>query len=594
MKSKNLLALLGLSALLIISLLYRLTPVLTVSSTGLMSDDATLMIMARQFYEGNFYAIIHPFWMPLFPLSATLLFRIVHDWEFAGVLTSAMSGVLLLIPIYFIGKSFGGRLTGLLAGFFLIFFFPVVQASRTVFTESLQVFLFWMGVYFYFKALDNSKIAVALLSGVFFGLSFLTRSEGLFSIVGLVLFLSFVIIHETVRHFKISDNFFKTILFVLSLGYIFVKHPYLGPTAFFELTIFILFSFFLLIFLTEKVSIKNKEKKIDLFSLSKVTAIAIFGILIFYLLYNGMLILKYKKPLFSAKASAFLSPGGYFSLNSSGTSTWGQDVVAVETFNPNSEFTTKTIYESAFFKNNNAVTGALNNMFFLLGRFLYFNPKENIFLFFIGLYLLFFKSKQHLKVKFLFLMFMPMIFLISIISIDTSERYLYFAAPIVPVVIAFAITYFLNFLKQTKIKIVFLLLSIFLVTYFNWSHLSSRGQSFSLNLDLTEYKIFFTGEKAKAFKEDTKIVNMLKNKRVMGRHEGFAFYSRSLFVYSPTVKTLDELVNYAKRWHAAYIIASQGDIDNNLDFLYSNPRDYPGLKLDLTLDSDTYLYKVLY
>ena len=115
-----------------------------------------------------------------------------------------------------------------------------------------------------------------------------------------------------------------------------------------------------------------------------------------------------------------------------------------------------------------------------------------------------------------------------------------------------------------------------------------------MNTNFSDYKSFFTGETARAYKEDSKMVNLLKNRRVMGRHEGFAFNNRSFFIYSPTINTLEGLVNYARIWKVSYIVANRNDLDNSLGFLYLNPKDYPGLKLDLSLDSETYLYRVVY
>lgn len=587
--NKNILALLILLGLIALAFIYRLNPVLRASYDGLMSDDAMYMSMARSFYEGNLNAIIHPFWMPLYPLVSAFFFRFVQNWTFASELTSAVSGIMLLVPIYFVGKYYVGRIVGLLSAFLLIFLFPLVYASHESYAESLEVFLFWMGTLFYLKALDTKKIIFAFLSGIFWGLTFLTRTEGLFVIVGLLAFNLLLTGLTIKKKFKISNVYLKIILFVLFFGYLMTKYPYLGVPGFIGVIIFLLFFFFFLLLKN------NYQIKVNLLNLSKVTLFTLIGFFIFYFLYNGALVAKYKKPLFLAKASTFLNPAGYSSLNKSGTSTWGQDLVFPETFNPNSEFIIKNFYETQLFKNQNIITGALENTFFLIGRLFYFTSKESLILFFIGIYWLIFKFRDYSKKMFLFLMLAPMIFFISIISIDTSERYLYFASPIIPLGIAFAVNYLSSFFKSLKVKILSLVILIFFASYSISSHSALRGESISFNINLPEYISLFTGEKARAYKEDTEIMSLLKDKRVMGRHENLGFNYRSSFIYSPTIKTFDEFISYARLWHVNYIAAGPNDINRSVSFLYEEPKDYPGLKLtSFLLDPDTYIYEVIY
>lgn len=576
-------------SLIIVAFLYRLTPVLAVAGS-LMSDDAMYMSMARSFYEGNLNAIIHPFWMPFYPFVSAVFFRFVQNWSFASILTSAVSGAALVIPVYFTGKYFAGRMVGLLTAILLIPFFPLVYASYTPYAESLQVFLFWAGIAFYLKAIDSNKAVFALLSGFFWGLTFLTRSEGLFTVVGLLIF-NFLILGLLIRkRIRAFDSFLKAFLLFISFLYLIINYPYLGINGFLSIVIFVLFSLFLILLLFST----NFETRTNIYNLLKSTFLSILVILIFYFLYNGALIVKYQKPLFSAKASAFLNPGGYYTLNKEGTSTWGQDVVLPETFNPDSEFVKSTFMQARIFNKQNIVPGVLENTFFLLGRFLYFNSKASLVLFFIGIYWLIFKTKDYSRKIFLFSMTLPSIFLLSIISIDTSERYLYFASPIISLSIALGVNYLSSFFKSKKLRISVFLILAFLAYYFTLSHLSSRGKSLSFSFEFSEYVSLFTGEKARFYNQDNTMIDLLKDKRIMGRHEGLGFNNRALFIYSPTVVNIDQFLNYAKRWKVDYVVAGATDIDNRLNFLYTSPKDYPGLKLNSELETNSYLYKIIY
>ena len=76
--------------------------------------------IARDFSSGFFQKALSHNQQPLYPLIVALVSRWVPDFELAGKLVSSFFGILLVLPIYFLGKRIAGEKTALISSFFLI------------------------------------------------------------------------------------------------------------------------------------------------------------------------------------------------------------------------------------------------------------------------------------------------------------------------------------------------------------------------------------------------------------------------------------------------------------------------------------------
>lgn len=576
---------LSLITLLFVALIIRLSAVMQSGSNSVgASDDALFLGMARQFNEGDMLSIFHPYWMPFFPFISSILYNFVGSWSYAAGTTSAISGALLLVPIYFIGKSYANRTVGLLAAFLSVFSYPLLAISHSTYTESLYVFLFWIGIFLWIKTLDTNKSIYAFLTGAVWGLTFLTRSEGIAAIIWLLVCNSFLIVK---KYLKIPSFYLKIIPFILASFYLIIF-------GFYVFTIILLIAFFLIYFLFFQLYLlinNNYEIKINLFI---TTFFVLIGFSIFYFLYNGMLIVKYKKPLFSAKATALLNypPGGHRVFNKSHTSTWGQDIVVPETFNPNSEFLSNS--KEIFFKKQQLITNSeIENVLPAIKIILNFISYPNLIFFFIGIFWLIFKNRDYQK-TFLFLL-LPAImvfFVIMASNAGVNDRYTYFTTPFLLLSISFGINHLSTFFKSAKVRIFILLIIITFISKSNLDHLYFKGQSIVINQNIIEYKTFFSRGNVWDSNKNNKETNLLWNKRIMAIREINGFENKGQFIFSPYTTNLEELVNYARRWRVDYIIASPTEI-YNFSFLYKNPKNYPGLKLAFS-EPDKTIYKVIY
>lgn len=305
-----------------------------------------------------------------------------------------------------------------------------------------------------------------------------------------------------------------------------------------------------------------------------------------------MLIVKYKKPLFSAKAVALLNYPSHHAYNKSHTSTWGQDIATPETFNPNSEFI-GNFYETLFSRQQSIINSAVGNTFIVIPIILSFIPELSLIFFLIGMFWLVFKNKNYPKTLILLLLPVIMVFFTTMFSpVGASDRYTYFTAPLILLGIAFGANYLSTFFKPSKVKIFIMLLMIIFISRANLIYFYSKGEQIVFNTSLTTYSNFFFGEKISPY-DNTKEAKLLRNKTVMAGVEINGFNNKGRFIYDPPAESLDELVKYARRWRVDYIVAGPSEITGIFSFLYKEPKDYPGLKLAFS-KLDKVIYKVIY
>lgn len=551
--------------LILVAFFLRMLLLFSRSYYDLYSDDAIYMNMARSIWEGNIWKAIHPIWMPFFPLVSAFFYSFIHDWNLAGRIVSVVFGSLLIVPVYFIGRLLKNRFVGIVASSFIVFFYPLLFSSLQSLAEPLQIFLFWMGFLFYLKAFHTNKKVYAFITGIFWGLTALTRSEGSLVFLSFLIFSFLLIVSQ---HKRIARHKNSIMLLFILLGLIFAYFSF----GIFLLACFIVFLFFYL----------SECKKINFQTSLKIIIPIIIGFLIFYLPYPLALNLKYKESVFLAKATAFFTYRGYSELNASKTSTWAQDIDSLETFNPNSEFSQGFIN---VLKNqlDTIITNTSSRLTYYFSQLFNRFSLLEIILFSIGIYWIFAKKKLHFEVLSLTSMIIITSVMTILFAVSAEERYVYWVIPALLLVVSLGMEYVRELFRSKTAKFLFVILLVSFIYSLSYQNVAK--------FKLLPHTIRFSYNRSPQPIEFTKI---LYKKRVLANHEGILFESRSTIIYSPNVKTLDELLRYARMWKVDYIIAAPDEIIYTVDFLYADPKDYLGLSLVLTEDKRYHIYKVLY
>lgn len=138
---------------------------------------------AQEFLEGSIH--IDSFQGPMYPMVLGLVKSVVGDYMLAGQLINALGISLFLLGISLILKKLLGAPIALGAFLLTASNKHIIQNTYSCGTDML--FLAFLGGMFYFL-LRNNKFSYkdVALTGVFAGLTFLTRFNGLFMIFGVV------------------------------------------------------------------------------------------------------------------------------------------------------------------------------------------------------------------------------------------------------------------------------------------------------------------------------------------------------------------------------------------------------------------------
>lgn len=162
-----------------------------------------------------------------------------------------------------------------------------------------------------------------------------------------------------------------------------------------------------------------------------------------------------------------------------------------------------------------------------------------------------------------------------------KERYLAWSLPFILMFLGIGIGKALKILQHKFLMITF---TIFVTLSF--IYIPNNDRFFFINPTVTNT--------SSTQEIDQWLLDNDRGSRIMTSHEGLVFYSRGFVIYTPQVATLEQLAEYAKLWHAQYLVAARGEIPSALEYLYQAPKDYPDMKIVYRNDNkQAYLYKFI-
>lgn len=490
--------------------------IVAAKGASLFSDSAIYTTMARYFLEGDFAKILHPHWRPLYPLFTAAIYPLVKNWTLAPTIVSAIAGSLLVIPVclfvFYITKS---RLIAFLSGFYTATWTPLIQSSIYPRNEALLALTTWTAMLFLWKAIDKRSKKYSVLSGIFFALSYLTKNEGGFYLIG---FVSFLCVSCIFVVFQYISKFY---------GF----HP--------------------------KASVLKIIRK-PLLTGWKTLIYLTVG---FILVYGPYQILMNQKYGFISPIARFNATdnktGSSFVLINDGTTTWAQESWGIETANPESEIfdkpttwaprlyrqivTDRTIMRATKFYNDFIITyiGRVEEILFVLG------------VIWIALF-----YKKRWTAPFLLISTFTSFWLISFFAPNTNERYVYYLIPFIPIIAGFGVKLISDILAKKTASLTL----VFVAALFATSYLLNHPTVFYQKLfDPTTTRQSSPGGNwlAKNTKPGTKI---------MATHEREAFYGRSQLIYLPHIESgeIRELIDYANLRDVEYLVLSESFHGNDI------------------------------
>ena len=155
-----------------------------IPSISAFSDEYYYAKLARSFFfEQGFsiHGIKVMFYQPLYPIiiSLSYIFKDMELVYFAMKAINAIVSTLVIIPSYLLAKEFLDDKKSILAAMLISLAPPMFSFSPYIMAENLFYPLFMFSFYFIYKAFSTNATKHFLLSGIFVGLSFLTKTSGI-------------------------------------------------------------------------------------------------------------------------------------------------------------------------------------------------------------------------------------------------------------------------------------------------------------------------------------------------------------------------------------------------------------------------------
>ncbi len=150
----------------------------------------------------------HP---PLFLLVQHFFFKLFDASVFVARLPSALAGIGSLIAVFFWARYLSGIRVALFSTVALAVNAYFVWTARMGFLESVCVFFLLLGLYFFNKGFGKDTNFIA--SGIFFGLSLLTKYTAFFAIPGMLAYLFW-----KRKNISLTGNFFFGVLLFLAVS----------------------------------------------------------------------------------------------------------------------------------------------------------------------------------------------------------------------------------------------------------------------------------------------------------------------------------------------------------------------------------------
>ena len=209
----------NLAILLLISLLLSLY--LFFRTYVISLDGAFQFIpLAKDFASGLFGKALTHGQQPLYPFLIALVSQWVSDFELAGKLVSTLFGILLIFPVYFLGKRIFDEKIAFLSSLLLVVHPYLRRFSADVLKESTYLFFFAAALWFAWKAIQEEKKYAFFFVPICSVIACLVRPDG----VEVLLIAFFYILF--IKKFSIPKRK-RTVILLLILSSVLLLLPYL-------------------------------------------------------------------------------------------------------------------------------------------------------------------------------------------------------------------------------------------------------------------------------------------------------------------------------------------------------------------------------
>jgi len=134
--------------------------------------------IAKDFVSGLFRKALTHNQQPLYSFLVALVSRWVSDFELTGKLVSTFFGILIIFPVYFLGKMIFDQKIAFFSAFFLTVHPYIRRFSADVLKESTYLFFLGIAIWFAWRTIQSEKRYPYLFIPLFSALAYLVRPDG--------------------------------------------------------------------------------------------------------------------------------------------------------------------------------------------------------------------------------------------------------------------------------------------------------------------------------------------------------------------------------------------------------------------------------
>jgi 4-amino-4-deoxy-L-arabinose transferase-like glycosyltransferase len=220
-----------LGLILLGAVLFRMLLLSKVNLIGF--DEVNYLKLAASGRINGLNHVLHGYWSPFYPLVVALLAYLVPDFELAGRLVQIFSVLILILLVFSFARKKFGKPIAFVTALLLAFYTLAARFSIKAETDFIYTTLAIAGVFLAWNALECKKVWQMFVSGLLFGLAYLTRPEGIGFLMVLWGVLFLVLIYQLFDKQKILKIVAMILLSGIGFGlaaapYIFYLHRETG------------------------------------------------------------------------------------------------------------------------------------------------------------------------------------------------------------------------------------------------------------------------------------------------------------------------------------------------------------------------------
>jgi hypothetical protein len=148
--------------------------------------------LAKDLASGFFQKALNHNQQPLYSFIIALVSRWVPDFELAGELVSSFFGILIIFPVYFLGRRIFDERLAFLSSLLLAIHPYVRRFSADVLKESTYLFFLATALWFAWRTIQNEKRYPFLFIPLFSALVYLVRPDGVEILLVVFFYILFI------------------------------------------------------------------------------------------------------------------------------------------------------------------------------------------------------------------------------------------------------------------------------------------------------------------------------------------------------------------------------------------------------------------